>query len=352
MRTRMPMLRKLILALPAACLLVPAVAQAQLFPNLGGQRVGISALPCLKNNLSPRSTAMGGADVSQSGDGYSATLNPALAGDIKNATVSTSNLYYGSALNHTLVSAIVPVKAAGTFYSNLNMLNMGAEKVRDEFHPQGTGEYFTAYTMAAELGYSRNLSNRFSIGVGLKYIREQLAQYSANSVAADIGFLYRTDWRNLRFGASLQNFGTNSALQGNYSPDLTQTGATTSTEGYPAPTLFKMGASMDALSRPDHLLTVHAQLNHPNDNAENIRLGAEYVWADMLMLRTGVKLGVDNERIPTAGLGYRWAFGGHRLQFDYGINPTRYLGIMHSLGISFVIGKPEALETPETPAAQ
>jgi hypothetical protein len=244
----------------------------------------------------------------------------------------------------------VPVKA-GTFYTNVHMLNMDAEKVRTEFAPQGTGEYFSAYSMAAEVGYARNLSRQFSIGVGLKYIREQLAQYAANGVAADIGFLYQTDWRNLRFGAALQNFGTNSTMTGNYSPDLLQNGTTTKTEGYPAPTLFKMGASFDALRREEHLITVHAQLNHPNDNSENIRLGAEYVWADILSLRAGFKIGVKTEPYPAFGMGYKFGFGGHVLKLDYGVNPTQYLGFMHSVGLTFAMPAPTADE-PETQPAQ
>ena len=331
-----------------AWMLAPlASVHAQLFPNLGGSRIGISALTFLKNDISPRSLGMGGANVTLSGNAFGAIQNPAQAAEAKTFTVGASSLMYGGGLNHSLATAVIPVKNAGSFYTNIHSLNMGSEKVRTEFAPQGTGEYFTDYSLAAEVGYARDLSNRFSIGVGLKFVREQLAQYAANGVGADIGFLYRTDWRNLRFGACLQNFGTNSTLKGNYSPDLLQTGTTTSTEGYPAPTLFKMGASMDALSQGDHLLTVHAQLNHPNDNSENLRLGAEYTWANMLMLRTGIKLGVNTEPYPTAGVGFAFGFGGHRLQADYGVNPTRYLGLMHSVGLSFSLAKPSAGNTPE-----
>jgi len=325
-----------------------AGAKAQLFPNLGGSRVGISALTFLKNDISPRSVGMGGANVTLSGNAFGAAQNPAQAAEAKGFAVGASDLAYGGGLHHSLATALIPIKNAGNLYTQVHTLNMGPEKVRTEFAPQGTGETFQNYSLSAEVGYARNLSNRFSIGVGLKFVREQLAQYAANGVGADVGFLYRTDWRNLRFGACLQNFGTNSTLKGNYSPDLLQTGTSTFTEGYPAPTLFKMGASMDAYTAQDHLITVHAQLNHPNDNAENLRFGTEYIWANMLMLRTGIKLGVKTERYPTFGLGFRFGFGGHNLQADYGINPTRYLGLMHSFGLSFSLASASAANTTET----
>lgn len=324
-------------------------AQAQLFPNLGGSRVGISALTFLKNDLSPRSAGLGGANATLSGDAYAATLNPALAAEVKSITVGVSNMYFADGINHSLVSVMVPNKERGTFYGQVHMLNMGAEKVRTEFFPQGTGQYFTTYSLSAEAGYSRDLSERFSFGLGFKFLREQLAEYAANGLGADVGFLYRTDWRNLRFGATLQHFGTNATLRGNRVPDLLQRGQTVNVEGYPAPTHFKMGASMDAIRKDEHLLTVHLQLNHPNDNAENIRAGAEYIWANTLALRAGLKLGVDNERTPSAGIGYRQPIGGHMLQIDYGVNPTRFLGLIHSVGISYALARPAQNANPAQP---
>ena len=54
------------------------LAQAQILPNLGGQRAGISALTFLKNDVSPRSIALGGANLTLSTDGMAAFHNPAL----------------------------------------------------------------------------------------------------------------------------------------------------------------------------------------------------------------------------------------------------------------------------------
>lgn len=330
-----------------------ASAQAQLLPNLGGQRAGISALTFLKNDLSPRSQGMGGANVTLSGDGYSPVVNPAAASEVDEYTVTVSDLYYASSLHHGYVAGILPTREAGTFFGYGHMLQTPQQRVRTEFQPGGTGEFFVSYALAAGAGYSRRLSEQFSVGVSIKYLREQLASYHAGAVAADIGFLYRTDWRNLRFAAVLQHFGTNSTLKGTYSPNLFQNGQQgVATEGYPAPTLFKMGAQLDAYRDEQQALTVHAQLNHPNDNAENIRLGAEYSHGQMFFARAGIKLNVRNERAPTAGVGFRFNAGFTRIQADYGLSPSRLLGLYHNLGLSFSLGRPTAKERNALPSNQ
>ena len=228
------------------------------------------------------------------------------------------------------------------------MLNMGNEAIRTEFQPFGTGQTFAAYSLNVAIGYSQALSDRFSAGVTVKYLQETLAQYNAGAFVADVGFLYRTDYRNLRFAAALQHFGANSTLKGNYNPDVLNTGNDVNTEGYPAPTLFKMGAQIDAFRQGEHLITAHLQLNHPNDNSENIRIGLEYAYAQMFYARLGTKLGVDNEQIPGGGVGFKTTFGRNVILLDYALFQSRFLGLYQQLGIRFSLAKD--IETEPLPA--
>lgn len=341
--------RKALFAIGGA-VLISFQANGQLLPNLGGQRVGISAFTFLKNDISPRSMGMGGASVATTGDAWCATVNPAQASEVRNLAFGVSHLRYAGTLSHSNINAYAPLGAAGTIYATYHMLNLANQDVRSEFHPYGTGETYAAYSLAASVGYGRKLSDFFSVGVELKYLHERLARYRAGAVAADIGFLYRTDWRNLRFAAALQNFGANSTLQGDYQNDPFGTGASTATEGYPAPTVFKMGAQLDAWRSGEHVLTASAQLNHPNDNAENIRIGAEYSYGGLLFLRAGLKLNVMNERAPSAGIAFKHNFGNTELNLAYATFPSRYLGWYHQLGLAvYLPGKrADQAPTPET----
>lgn len=58
--------------------LVGSFLFAQLLPNLGGQRVGISALSFLRIDPSPQSAGMGGIRTLLKGDAYAAYWNPGM----------------------------------------------------------------------------------------------------------------------------------------------------------------------------------------------------------------------------------------------------------------------------------
>ena len=50
---------------------------------------------------------------------------------------------------------------------------------------------------------------------------------------------------------------------------------------------------------------VAIQLEHPNDNSENIRIGVEYAYLNLIFLRTGYKINVLGQKAPTFGAGFK-----------------------------------------------
>jgi len=315
-------------------------AFAQLFPNLGGQRAGISGLTFLKNDLSPRSVGMGGASVAISGDGFANHANIASASDVKDYRVAAGNLLYSAGLNQQHAAVFIPSTYA-TWTVAVNSLTTGNMEERTEFQPFGTGRYFRADCFYAGVGYSRQLSDKFSFGIFTKYIREQIASFNASTLGVDLGFMYKTDFKDLRFAVALENFGPNSSLKGgDQAPvDFNRRNGVT-VDNYPLPTLFKMGVSMVPIKHEDYSLLTSVQLNHPNDNAENIRLGAEFNYKDLLFARAGYKVSVAGQTFPTMGVGVEVPWGRYGLRIDYGANPTNYLGIQHMIGVSLAIDKP------------
>ena len=335
----------------ALLLLVVSTVQAQLLPRLGGQRAGISALTFLKIDPSPRSAAMASANVSVVGDMYATNTNPAALADVDKLSFAASNTFWAAGINHAFFTGVKPTRI-GVFGLSITSLMTGKMERRTEFQPDGTGQYFSASNTAVGLSYSKRLTDYFSYGITLKYVNEQLAEYVAQTGVVDLGFLYRTDWKGLSFAVAMHSFGTNSKLKGDYKPDGLTSKPVTLTE-YPAPTTFKLGVSMIPWKTDDKSLTVIAQLNHPSDNAENIRLGVEFEYKQLLYLRAGYKINVDDQKYPTAGLGVRTHLGKHSLHIDYAVDPTRYLGWIHRFGISFAVNKLDREEKKnETPAAQ
>ena len=317
--------------------LVGSQAKAQLLPNLGGQRVGISTLTFLKTDLSPRSMALSGANLALSADGMSAFHNPALMAQNKQTQFTINNLAIGAGMNQSWFSTIIPLKGSNSAFGvNFNYLSTGAMKVRTEFQPTGTGELFYANQFSVGLSYSKKLSDRFSFGTTLKYIREQLAQYSNNTIALDLGLLYTTDIKDLKFGVVVRNFGGNSTLAGDFiAVDFNR--RPLSLDQNNVPTIFRLGASIKPIQKDNHSVLFAAQLEHSNDNSENIRLGAEYAFKELLYARIGYKIGVFGESMPSMGVGYRATIKRNTLMINYGVNPTQYLGVLHAFGFDFGI---------------
>lgn len=278
---------------------------------------------------------MGGFHVGIDGDAYSVFSNPASMVDVQGLSLASSNQFIIQGLNQTYFSAILPKEGSAW---GMQVTSQTSEKMerRTEFQPGGTGEYFYASSIAAGAAYAKTLSDKFSFGLQIKYVQERLAEYIDHSAAIDLGFLYRTDFKALQFAILLQNFGTNSSLSGDFLElDFNRTNYDLSSNS-PA-TVFKIGMSMRPIEKGDHVLITGIQLNHPNDNAENIRIGVEYMYREFLFLRTGYKLNVLGQTIPSFGGGVKTRVGRHPLRIDYALNPTNFLGLQHSAGISFTL---------------
>ncbi len=331
-------MKKLIILLFTA---FASTAGAQILPNYGQERAGLSALSFLKNDMSARSTGLGGSSVALDGDAYSVITNPAALTHVKYQSYALSHLMVGAGVGQSYFSGIYPLKdQVSNFAFSINSLNSGEMEERTEFQPMGTGRQVFVNNTALGLTYSRRLSDFFSAGVSLKYVYEGVADYSNHTATVDLAFLYETDFKGLQFAVMVQNFGGNSALDGSSSNELPvvfnrQTGI--GLDDNTVPTVFKMGASFKPYETDKQSLSVAAQLNHPNDNAENYRLGIEYEYMQIFMARAGYKISVRGQDYPTFGISYRARIGSHPLYIDYGATPSNYLGVQHTFGLRFNI---------------
>lgn len=315
-------------------------AEAQTFPNFGGQRAGLSTLSFLKNDVNPRSMAMGGASVALSGDGFSSLTNPAGLMELKGLNFSASNMFLGAGLKQAFLAGNYVTKRNSVFALSVNNLFSGPMEVRTEFQPNGTGEYFYANNLAVGATYAKKLSDMFSMGITLKYINERLADYKNHTAAADLGFLYKTDFKDLKFAVAVQNFGGNSSLKGDFLPVTFNRDKNNIPLGeYTVPTIFKMGLSIVPYKKDNHAILASVELDHPNDNAENYRIGAEYQFKELLTVRAGYQFNVAGMKLPTFGFGLRARTGAHYINISYAARPTQYMGMQHLLGLSFNLTK-------------
>ena len=136
----------------------------------------------------------------------------------------------------------------------------------------------------------------------------------------------------------MKNFGGNSSLSGNDIEEVfNRTGVTL--DQYTVPTVFRLGASIVPLQMDDQSLLVAVQLEHPNDNSENIRIGLEYEFEKLLFVRLGYKINVPNETLPSLGMGYRKSIGRHSVMINYGVTITDHIGMFHTFGLDVSINR-------------
>ncbi len=221
--------------------------------------------------------------------------------------------------------------------------------VRTIENPEGTGEYFDVGSMSVGLSYARYLNEDFMIGFNAKYLREYIWHDAATGFGFDVGTMYRIQVLNeLRFAASISNFGTKMKMVGRDNIVITPTGPTGTNlvntdlqvDEWDLPLLFRIGVAADVVKDGTSRLTAAVDAIHPNDNSESLNLGMEYAWDEIVFLRAGWK-GLyerDTEQRFTLGAGFHYrAADVVGLMFDYAYQDWGRLKNVHylSFGVKF-----------------
>lgn len=206
------------------------------------------------------------------------------------------------------------------------------------YNPGLTGNMFSPQAWAIGISYGRALNDQFRIGITAKYVHESLYNgplsfgdpesgeayaTSTQIFLFDFGLQYDTGYRSLRLGAAVQNFG----------PEVVFV-----EENFAAPMIFRLGIAWDLvglspllLQSSNQRLTLIYDLVHPNDYDQQMHVGLEYVFANVLALRAGRKINYDTERWTWGG-GLYVHLGSARLAFDYSYNDMgKDLGVTHRI---------------------
>ena len=94
--------------------------------------------------------------------------------------------------------------------------------VTTELYPDGTGENFNVFSIAARATYARSLTDRLKVGLSINYIRDKIAETEMQTVSYDIGSNFQTGIYGTNLGMSITNFG----------PEVQYTGEDLSGFGY------------------------------------------------------------------------------------------------------------------------
>ena len=313
-----------------------------LFPILGGQRAGTSIFTFLNIGVSARAVGMGESVVALNQDAASVYYNPASIAQLNDTEISMTQIKWPAEINYDYFSMTHRFFKDHYIGFNAGILHMEPMPETTEFHPDGTGNYFTFQDKFFGVTYGAKMTDRFSFGLTLKHVSEDMAGYGMSALLLDMGTFYWTGYGSLRFCASLSNFGETVSPKGSYEKRILDQSSgseireLTSFEKFSPPTQFRVGAAMDPLVSGQQRLTISAQLNHPVDNAEYIVTGLEYSYSKMLFLRAGHKFNKHEEDL-TFGMGIIVPAGPVNVRVDYGYANFDHLSDPQRFSIGLVL---------------
>lgn len=313
-------------------------------------KTGTTAASFLEIGVGSRAVAMGEVFVAIASDASAVHWNPAGLAQIEQKQLGLHHVNWFTDVTVDHGTIVFPIQSFGTIAVSLTMLNMGDMDVTTVEEPEGTGQRFGANDLAAGISYARNLTDRFSIGGTIKFVRQAIWNMSANAVALDVGTLYTTPIKGLRLGMSISNFGTSMRLSGDDAVvfvDIAEDNfgsndrlvSRLDMEPWSLPINFRAGLAYDIQYTRGSRLTLAVEGLHPNNNTESVNIGGEYVYQEVLFLRSGYRsLFIrDGEGGLSLGAGVKVKVGGLNLQIDYSYTDYNRLqqAQQFSLGLLF-----------------
>ncbi len=272
-----------------------------------------------------RSGAM--AEAVNSLSGYSGALfhNPASMAEMQKFLNASFNVNKWIAdIQHLSASLIL-----SPFNGNYGVIGLSLQSV-DYGDVEGTmvanneqgyidTKIFKPTAFAVGIGYAKMLNDKFSVGAHIRYAYQKLGESvipdgegtklkenKASAFAYDFGTLYKTGFKSLAFGMSVRNFSKEIKYE---------------EEGFQLPLIFTVGISANLfdfidLGTQNQTLIISLDSTHPRSHPEQLKVGMEYKFMDILSLRGGYIFGNYEDDI-TFGIGISY-FG---FELDYAYTP-------------------------------
>ena len=311
-------------------LLVPAAFGQVTSEDVGTDKLAQTGFKFLKISPDARVAAMAGAMTSADlGSSVAMFYNPAgMASQTSHFSAAFSRTQWIADFNYSAISAAFNSGKFGVFGVSLMFADYGDGIIGTV--PAATDKGYVEYS---ELGlsnpspsaftvgvtYAKTLTDRFSVGGTAKFASQDLGtalisqadgtetkDNELSTFAFDLGILYRTGFRSLNFAMSVRNF----AGEVNYVD-----------ENFELPLTFNVGVSMDMLDLGNmdsdtHSFLLALEAERPRDYSEQLRIGGEYSFSNILFLRAGYVFPTDEEGI-NLGAGLRYDVGTIGFGVDY-----------------------------------
>jgi hypothetical protein len=185
-------------------------------------------------------------------------------------------------------------------------------------------EIFQLTAMAAGVGYAKRLTDRFSVGGQVRWVKQDLGKSiipeisteldttegevsnELTPLAFDFGTQFKTGFKSLVFGMSVRNF----------SKEIKYV-----EEGFQLPLVFNLGISMNVMDFFEELpvtqsLIVSLDASHYRSHPEQIKIGLDYQLMNLLSIRGGYISSNDE-----SGLSFGMGVSQYGIALDYAYTP-------------------------------
>jgi len=305
--------------------------------NAQFKKAGRTSMQFVKIGVGAQQTALGEACIANPNDVTSLFWNPAGLTKIENIQTSFHYTKWIADLNIMSAAAGVRLGNIGVLALSYSFMNYGDIDEALVTSASGgvdtrTGNTFTGKDISFGISFARSFTDKLSIGVTAKYLREDLYKYTSSLWAFDIGSYYETGWKGIRLAMSAQNFASQARWL--YTGEENQ-------QSFEIPLVFRIGWSIDLLGGEDlvlggdptqHKLTFNMDALHSNDYSERLMMGAEYTFLNRFIVRGGYRFNYDEGNL-SFGIGANTSVYGFNFQIDYSYVKNDYLDSPHRISL-------------------
>jgi len=325
----------------------------QLLFSQNVSKVGTTAASFLEIGVGAPANSIGGAFVSIANDASSLYWNVSGIANLNQSEVILVHTDWIADTKFDYAGLVIPLGDFGNFGLSFTSLSMEDMKVRTVEQPEGTGENFSASDISIALSFARKLTDRFSIGITAKYIKQSIWHMSSSAFAIDAGTIFKTDLLGgMTIGAVMTNFGTPMRLEGRDSRyfirvDDTKQGSNdriptdVEMDLWDLPLYFQIGVSTPAFQYEDYKLTVAADALVPSNDYQSLNVGSEFSFMEMFSIRGGYNSlflkDAEGGFSIGAGVNSKMLLSSAIVRFDYAFRDFGKLKNVHSfsVGIKF-----------------
>jgi len=266
---------------------------------LAQSKAGTSAAPELLIPVSAKYVGMSGSTAASVKGVDAIFWNPAgvdVTGETNSSALFSFRQYIADiGINTFAVST--RFEGLGSVGLSLRSFNIGDIGVTTEDQPDGTGEIISPTFFTLGLSYSKELTDRVSIGTTVNLVNEAFGGVSASGVAFDAGVQYRNLMAvdGLSLGVAVKNIGTTMKYGGsNLWRAATDPAAGRGLTYYKVeaatfqmPSTIEIGVgyikSLDENSKAE----INTTFQNNNFGIDEYRVGAQYSFMNVLSVRAG-----------------------------------------------------------------